>query len=39
MDELPEETGQLTYMAPEEEHGVLDILKKICHQNTEIYFC
>lgn len=38
MDELPEETGQLTYMAPEEEHGVLDILK-IFHQNTEIYFC
>lgn len=31
MDELPEETGQLTYMAPEEEHGVLDILK-IFHQ-------
>lgn len=31
MDELPEETGQFTYMAPEEEHGVLDILK-IFHQ-------
>ena len=37
MDELPEETGQLTYMAPEEEHGVLDILKNLPPKYRDIF--
>ena len=49
MDELPEENGQLTYMAPEEEngqltymapeedHGVLDILKNLPPKYRDIF--
>ena len=37
MDELPGETGQLTYMAPEEEHGVLDILKNLPPKYRDIF--